>query len=151
MKRDPAGDVARKAGLLRRAVALLVDQLLFVVTLALLVAALPAGSSIEVATEPTAGLPVTLLAVGFAVFFGYFVVLEAIYGYTAGKAVLGIAVVGEDGSAIGWSQSIFRNLLRIVDSLPAGLYLVAVVAVALTDEEQRIGDLAAGTLVVEQR
>ncbi len=79
---------------------------------------------------------------------GYCIVLESLYGQTLGKIRLRISVVSEDGSPIGWGDSIIRNLLRIVDALPF-LYIVGIIAVVLTDDEQRVGDLAASTLVVE--
>jgi len=55
----------------------------------------------------------------------------------------------DDGSPIGWSESIIRNLLRIVDALPT-LYLLGAILVLVTDDEQRLGDIAANTVVVKR-
>jgi len=51
------------------------------------------------------------------VFFGYFIVMEAMWGATLGKMMLGLRVVKTDGSPIGWSQAVTRNLLRVIDGL----------------------------------
>ncbi|MGB3623325.1 RDD family protein [Ketobacter sp. MCCC 1A13808] len=68
-------------------------------------------------------------------------------GQTPGKKAMGIAVVNDDSTPIGWSASIIRNFLRIVDMLPFG-YLAGLVSISLNPDFKRIGDLAAGTLVV---
>jgi uncharacterized RDD family membrane protein YckC len=82
------------------------------------------------------------------VIFLYFIVLEGMYGQTLGKKVMNLVVVKEDGSECGWDGSLIRNILRVVDALPT-LYIVGLLAILLTDNSQRVGDLAASTLVVE--
>lgn len=79
---------------------------------------------------------------------GYFVVLEAEYGQTAGKRALGIRVVGESGPGIDYRASAIRNVLRIVDFVP-GFYVLGAALILTTDDEQRVGDSVAETLVVE--
>ena len=79
----------------------------------------------------------------------YFIVMEATQGATIGKKVMGLKVVKKDGSAISWQESVIRNLLRIVDGLPA-FYIVGIVCIALTPNKQRVGDMAAQTLVVKK-
>jgi uncharacterized RDD family membrane protein YckC len=79
----------------------------------------------------------------------YFIVMEATQGATIGKKVMGLKVVKKDGSAISWQESVIRNLLRIVDGLPA-FYIVGIVCIALTPNKQRVGDMAANTLVVKK-
>ena len=79
----------------------------------------------------------------------YFSVMEATQGATIGKKVMGLKVVKKDGSAISWQESVIRNLLRIVDGLPA-FYIVGIVCIALTPNKQRVGDMAANTLVVKK-
>ena len=79
----------------------------------------------------------------------YFIVMEATQGATIGKQVMGLKVVKKDGSAISWQESVIRNLLRIVDGLPA-FYIVGIVCIALTPNKQRVGDMAANTLVVKK-
>jgi uncharacterized RDD family membrane protein YckC len=79
----------------------------------------------------------------------YFIVMEATQGATLGKMALGLRVVKTDGSPISWSESIIRNLLRIVDGLFA--YLVGAILVWSSPRRQRLGDRAANTVVVRGR
>ncbi|MBM3989413.1 MAG: RDD family protein [Planctomycetes bacterium] len=93
------------------------------------------------------GQALLLLAL-FAVEWFYPVVFEVFWnGQTLGKRVLGLAVVRDDGTSVGWSASVLRNFLRVVDFLP-GLYGAAVVSTLLSRDGKRIGDHVAGTLVV---
>ncbi len=66
---------------------------------------------------------------------------------------MGIRVVSIEGQPITPFQAILRNILRVVDAQPGGLYLVGLVAATLNDRFQRLGDLPSGTMVVveEQR
>lgn len=81
----------------------------------------------------------------------YFVLCEVLGGGTSvGKRALGLRVVDTRGGAIGLRQSLVRNVLRLVDALPSA-YAVGLVAVVTTKHNQRLGDLAAGTLVVRTR
>jgi len=88
--------------------------------------------------------------VGFVAIFVYVFLLEGLYGYTPGKYVLGLVVVKSDGSNCTITASILRNLLWLVDQLP-GLNLVAMVSILVTDDNQRVGDLVADTVVVRQQ
>jgi uncharacterized RDD family membrane protein YckC len=87
--------------------------------------------------------------VGLAFSLVYFFLLEGLYGYTPGKYVLGL-VVKSDGSDCTITASILRNLLWLVDSLPVA-NLIAIVLILLTEDNQRVGDLVADTVVVRQR
>lgn len=91
----------------------------------------------------------TFLAAG-VVAFPYHVILEGAFGRTPGKALLGVAVVGEDGGPCTYTRAAVRTTLRFVDWLPAG-YLVGLLSIALTGRRQRVGDLLAGTVVVRTR
>lgn len=83
-----------------------------------------------------------------AVYFLYHPVLEiAMQGRTPGKRMAGVRIVTQTGEVPGIGAILIRNVLRIVDSLPA-LYVVGLVATLLTDQSVRIGDMAAGTLLV---
>ncbi len=87
----------------------------------------------------------------FLVTFGYDVPFEVLNGgRTIGKAAAGIRVVGGLGEPVGFLASAIRNILRIVDFLPA-LYIGGVIAMVATPRDQRLGDLAAGTIVVRDR
>jgi len=87
----------------------------------------------------------------FLVVFGYDVPFEVLNGgRTIGKLAAGIRVVGGLGEPVGFLASAIRNILRIVDFLPA-LYIGGVIAIVATRRDQRLGDLAAGTIVVRDR
>jgi len=68
-------------------------------------------------------------------------------GATPGKKALGLVVVHDDGTPVRWPAALTRNLLRAVDILPL-FYLFGFVAMCANREFKRLGDFAAGTLVV---
>lgn len=68
-------------------------------------------------------------------------------GMTPGKKFFSIQVLNSDGTPIGWSPSVLRNLLRTVDFLPF-FYGFGFIAMLMNDRFQRLGDLAADTVVV---
>jgi len=93
------------------------------------------------------GLATLLL---FLVQWWYMVLFEVLnQGRTPGKSWLGLRVVHDDGTPVGWSSSLTRNLLRFVDMLPFGYFLGALSCLG-HPAFKRLGDLAAGTLVVYQ-
>ncbi len=129
------------AGIGSRSLALLVDLLLQFV--ALFVFSLVAGSLGNV------GVAVASIGI-FLILLGYPVLFEAFNGgRTLGKMLLGIAVVATDGTPITFLQSVIRNVVRVVDSLP-GAYTVGLISVLATRRNQRVGDLAASTLVIRR-
>jgi uncharacterized RDD family membrane protein YckC len=79
---------------------------------------------------------------------GYFIVMEATQGATLGKMALGLRVVKTNGAPITWTDSIIRNLLRIIDSL--FFYLVGAILIWTSPLKQRLGDRAANTVVVRR-
>src|SRR5450755_3257196 len=79
----------------------------------------------------------------------YYIVMEATQGATLGKMALGLRVVKMDGSPISWTESVIRNLLRIIDGLFA--YLVGAILIWTSPLHQRLGDRAAKTIVVRRR
>lgn len=68
-------------------------------------------------------------------------------GRTPGKKWMGIRVVNDDGTPVTFGPSLLRNLLRAVDFLPLA-YLTGIIASLCNHEFKRLGDLAAGTLVI---
>lgn len=95
----------------------------------------------------------TLSIFGIAVLlqFPYFIICELLMnGQTPGKRLCGLRVVSDDGLPINWQQVALRNLLRPVDQFPA-LYALGVVVMMTGPRWQRIGDFAAGTLVILDR
>jgi uncharacterized RDD family membrane protein YckC len=79
--------------------------------------------------------------------FVYFILLEGIFGRTIGKRLLGLRVVAIDGTAPGLRKSLVRNLLRIVDGLPA-LNIIGVVLILTSPQRARFGDRVANTRVI---
>lgn len=71
-------------------------------------------------------------------------------GQTIGKKSMGIMVINDDGTPIDWSSSIVRNLLRFADFLPI-FFGFGIISMLLNKDFKRLGDLAAGTLVVHRR
>lgn len=87
------------------------------------------------------------LLLQLAIEWGYFVFCEmATGGRSLGKRLVGLRVMGDGGRPLTLRESLLRNLLRAVDILPAN-YAVGLVAMVLSPECKRLGDLAAGTIV----
>lgn len=88
---------------------------------------------------------------GFFVFLGYYVAFETLYdGQTPGKNWQNIRVVRDDGRPASFASVLVRNLVRIVDLLPT-LYAIGMITIFVSTRDQRLGDLAAGTVVVHER
>lgn len=92
------------------------------------------------------GLGLTLILL-FLVEWFYPVLFEVYRGRTPGKQLLGLQVIHDNGTPIGWSASLLRNLLRAVDFLPL-FYSFGLLTMLANRDFKRLGDLAAGTLVV---
>jgi len=88
---------------------------------------------------------------GFLTIWGYYPVIETLWGgQTLGKHIFGLRVVGDRGEPINWVQALLRNLVRLVDFMP-GLYGIGLVVLFLNGRGKRLGDLAAGTVVVREK
>ncbi len=89
-----------------------------------------------------------IITIVFLVYFGYFIIFEAFWnGQTPGKKLMGLRVVRDGGYAADFGSVAIRNVIR-VGEMAAGLYAVSAVATLLSPENKRLGDMAAGTLVV---
>jgi len=88
-----------------------------------------------------------LLIVLFIFNWGYQIVMEGALGWTLGKRLLGLRVIMADGAPLSWTAAIARNLLRVVDMLPFG-YALGLLSSLVDPHGRRLGDLAAGSLVV---
>lgn len=87
----------------------------------------------------------------FAVFFGYFSAFELLWaGRTPGKKAVGLRVVRDGGYPIDPYASIVRNLVRIADFIPP-IYGAGLVSIFFSAEYKRLGDWAAGTIVIKER
>ena len=90
-------------------------------------------------------LAILLVAVTF---FLYLVLFEGVFCTTVGKVFLGLRVRNIDGKRCKFGQAVVRNLLRIVDAFP--LYTTGLITALVTKKKQRVGDLAAHTIVVPE-
>ncbi len=86
----------------------------------------------------------------FLIEWFYPVVFEVRNGMTPGKKVMGLRVVHDDGTPISWTASLLRNLLRPIDLLPL-FNIVGFLTMLLSSHFKRLGDLAAGSIVVYVR
>jgi uncharacterized RDD family membrane protein YckC len=94
-----------------------------------------------------AGFALYLILV-FLLTWLYPVVFEVMYaGATPGKRLVGLRVVHDDGMPVGWSASMIRSIVGFVDMLPFG-YAIGLIASLFSVDFKRLGDLAAGTVVI---
>jgi uncharacterized RDD family membrane protein YckC len=146
------------AGLGSRFLAALVDTTIQVVLFGLIwfVGAFGAGVLIELfgdGSDAAVGSAVVAGAVlgTFATLWGYHVFFEMVWhGQTPGKRWLGLRVIKEGGYPLGFVDSVIRNVVRLVDFMPFS-YLIGAVVMFVDRRSRRLGDLAAGTLVVKER
>lgn len=87
----------------------------------------------------------------FTIIWGYYVFFEIVWnGQSPGKRVAGTRVVLSDGSPVSAAAVVIRNLVRVIDLLPFA-YAVGLVTMFANRQARRLGDFAAGTLVVRSR
>lgn len=91
----------------------------------------------------------------FLAFASYFIFFEWLWnGQTPGKRLLKLRVIREDGRPLTLWEAIARNLLRICDAIPGfvlPVYSVGLIVIFLSDKDQRLGDIFAGTVVIRER
>lgn len=89
-----------------------------------------------------------IVAIIFLVFFAYFIIFEAYWnGQTPGKRLMHLRVVRDGGYPLDFAGSAIRNLVR-VGEMALGFYGISAIACIFSPENKRLGDLAAGTVVV---
>ncbi len=147
----------RLAGIGTRFIAGLLDHLIIAgifTVLGLILVAAGVLSSLDVvgiieSGDIAAWLVVLFTLVTFAVSWGYFVLFEMLTnGRSPGKKQMRIRVVKEGGGAISFIDIAVRNLLRVVDMFPIMLYAVGGTCMFFSRRVQRLGDMAAGTVVI---
>lgn len=146
------------AGIGSRAVALLIDlTIIGVGEVVLGIGGLVVTHHLSSLLQATGSQNLSAYVIGLyvLVIFGwtllYFVLFEGLAnGRTPGKRWMRLRVVSVRGERVSIFASIVRNLVRIVDFLPTG-YLVGMICMLVTKRDQRLGDLAAGTIVVMER
>ncbi|WP_330115057.1 RDD family protein [Pseudomonas sp. JS3066] len=131
--------ILRPAGLLPRALAYAIDLAIRGAIMLVLFIALALLGQLGF------GLGLILM---FLLNWWYMVLFEVLnQGRSPGKQIMGLRVVHDDGTPIGWSASLVRNLLRFVDLLPFA-YTLGALSCLLHPTFKRLGDIAAGSLVV---
>lgn len=133
----------RYASLGQRAIAVIIDGILFGI-LGMIIFTVLIGGAISSGNFGAAAVMPMVFSVLFLVLY---IVMEGLWGVTPGKKLIGIKVIGQNGGVPGIVPSLIRNVLRIVDALPT-LYIIGIVLIATNDHNQRLGDMIANTYVV---
>lgn len=148
------------AGLGSRFLALAIDTVIqwLLVVIIVILGSLAAGRAADIAgalhlSQKNIGSTVIALIVLviFLLGYGYFMLFEQIWnGQTPGKRALGIRVVADGGYPVSFLDSVIRNLVRIPEQL-LGFYALSIISMLLSSQNKRLGDFAAGTIVVRDR
>jgi uncharacterized RDD family membrane protein YckC len=145
------------AGIGSRFLALLADTviqtiayvILFFVVL-LIISAAP-GSFDAVARSGDKWFIAAIILLFFLTYWGYFTLFEAFWnGQTPGKRLCKLRVIRDSGRQITFFESMTRNLIRVIDSVPS-FYAVGIITMLCNRRNKRLGDFAAGTLVIHER
>ena len=144
----------RVAGIGSRFLATLVDTLIIFFLQVVVMVAYSVIINVLDADPSSSGSAWVAAIMGLVIFlfyWGYYVFFEMLWnGQTPGKRWTGLRVIRADGTPITLSESFIRNLTRLVDFLPAA-YGVGIITMVIDKQSRRLGDLAAGTLVVHDR
>jgi uncharacterized RDD family membrane protein YckC len=148
------------AGLGSRFLALAADLALQLLVVLAVFIVLMLYTTIVVNHSPFGGIPggvqklgsalaIALMTIAsFVLFFGYFIVFELAWnGQSPGKRLLGLRVIRDGGFPVDAGASVIRNLVRILEA-GLGFYAISAVVTLLSPENKRLGDFAAGTIVV---
>jgi uncharacterized RDD family membrane protein YckC len=136
-----------RAGVASRIVAITIDFVILAIVYAVvLLGAVALVGGVE-------GVAGAVLAVVFSLglYLAWFCGFETLLQRTPGKAILGLRVIATDGTPVRFVQAFLRTLVGVGEFLVLPFGFIAVVTTLLTPRDQRLGDLAAGTLVVRQR
>jgi len=144
------------AGVGSRVAAAVIDYLLcLVLFIALLIglAVLGANRLVSFGGTSSEAWALAIVVLGqFFILWGYYVLWEGLAdGQTPGKRYMRLRVVSDGGYSVSFAGSAIRNLVRIVDMQPVFTYGVGIGSILLTKQGKRLGDLAAGTLVVREQ
>ena len=140
------------AGIGSRFLALALDTL-FQIAVGLLLGGIAYAVGARGGKMPTHGAwtMAIVVLVSFSLQSGYFALFEAIWnGQTPGKRLTHLRVIQDSGRPITPYEAVARNLLRIVDSIPA-FYGVGIISALLSSKSKRLGDYVAGTVVVHEK
>lgn len=136
------------ATLADRILALIIDYIILAIPIALIFVLF------IVLTAITFGIIGVIITFGVMIIFYllYFPFCEAFWdGATIGKKFMHIKVVMEDGRPMDFVTAFIRNILRIIDGLPGGIYILGIIFIAAVwkEKQQRLGDYLAHTIVVK--
>lgn len=141
------------AGLGSRFVAALIDMLILQVTIVLFFCVGFFGLSATLGSMSDTGFWLAIALIVLVIFFafwGYYIFFETLWnGQSPGKRWTNLRVIQEGGYPIGFSHAAIRNLVRLVDFLPA-YYIVGATVMLVDKRSRRLGDLLAGTIVVKE-
>ncbi|MEO7029482.1 MAG: RDD family protein [Acidobacteriaceae bacterium] len=145
------------AGIGSRFVAVLIDHLiqfgvyiLFGIAVAISTSGNPVAKGVQEIDTFGKWFIAAVIFINFLLLWGYFSLFEALWhGQTPGKRVMKLRVIKDSGRQITLFEALARNLLRFVDYLP-GFYFTGVIAMLCNRKNKRLGDMAAGTLVVHE-
>ena len=136
-----------KSGVLRRGIGFLLD-FVFLSIFFFPATYLYSGKWVMGPEEHLWGISDPICLVFLFIIFAYFILMEAYVGWTVGKKILGMRVTDGAGQKIGLSKSLIRNLLRLVDGLPA-FSILGIILIASSEQGQRFGDRIAKTYVTK--
>lgn len=140
------------SGIGSRFLAALVDTILILLMQVLVLAAYFWALSASALSDTLGAWALAIFGlIGFGFFWGYYIFFEIAWnGQTPGKRWTGVRVIRMDGTPVAATEVVIRNLVRIIDLLPTA-YGIGVLAMFITEKSRRVGDLAAGTVVVHDR
>ena len=140
------------AGIGSRFLAAVIDSLLQFLVLIALALALGASRWVFTGSQDSWLLSALLVFMSsMLVIVIYYVAFEMAWaGQSPGKRLAGLVVVTDQGGPMSFTQSLVRNILRLVDILPI-LYMAGLFSILVTRQCKRLGDMAAGTLVIKVR
>src|SRR6266446_5626370 len=139
-----------------RFLACAIDHALQALTIGLMIIAFTLLANYSSLSDQLSNAPkwvyAVLIVILFLIVSGYFAFFEWLWnGQTPGKRWLKLRVIREDGRPITFFEAAVRNLLRDFDIMPAPFYSVGLISVFVSDKDQRVGDMVAGTVVVRER
>ncbi len=142
------------AGIGSRFLAALIDTTIIILLQIILFGSAMLIASIisDIVSEAFVGWLIAIAGiVSFLFFWGYYIFFEILWnGQTPGKRRIGLRVIRVDGTPVAPTEVVIRNLVRMIDFMPFA-YGIGVVTMFINSDARRVGDLAAGTLVVHDR
>lgn len=129
----------------------IVAYIVLILVFVLIISSAPKAAGGDLSHTGEKWLVAILILIHFLMYWGYFTLFETFWnGQTPGKKIFKIRVIQQSGRQITFFEAMTRNLIRIIDLLPS-IYLVGLITMLCNRQHQRLGDLAAGTIVIHER